>query len=140
MSRIPFLVSSIAVALLGGCASESHVTPAPAPVVVSPAPAAPAVVVPQANGQAVVVPQPSTAAVVVPPAPGPLRAGLARVDSITPIPVAAAGGGTVSSGTRRIGLRMDDGSVQYVDTTASPLSVGDRVEITADGKMRYPAP
>ena len=141
MSRTPFVVSSIALALLAGCASESRVTPAPAPVVVSPAPAAPAVVVPQANGQAVVVPQPSAgAAIVVPPAPGPLRAGFARVDSLTPIPVAAAGGGTVASGTRRIGLRMDDGSVQYVDSTASPLAVGDRVEITTDGKMRFPVP
>jgi hypothetical protein len=142
MLRTAFVVSSsITAALLAGCASESQVTPAPAPVVVSPAPAAPAVVVPSPGGQAVVVPQPSAgAAVVVPPAPGPLRAGLGRVDSITPIPVAAAGGGTVTSATRRIGLRMDDGTVQYVDSTASPLSVGDRVEVTTDGKMRFPVP
>jgi hypothetical protein len=142
MFRTPVVVfSSIAAAFLAGCASESHVTPAPAPVVISPAPAAPAVVVPSTGGQAVVVPQPSTgAAVVVPPAPGPLRAGFARVDSITPIPVAAAGGGTVTSATRRIGLRMDDGTVQYVDSTAAPLSVGDRVEVTSDGKMRFPVP
>jgi hypothetical protein len=141
MSRTRFLVSSLAVALIAGCASESHVVPAPAPVVVNPAPAAPAVIVPQANGQAVVVPQPSAgAAVVVPPAPGPLRAGFGRVESITPIPVAAAGGGTVNGANRRIGVRMDDGSLQFVDSTASPLSVGDRVEFTTDGKMRYPVP
>jgi hypothetical protein len=139
VSRIAVLASSLVLAFLAGCASESRVTPAPAPVVVTPAPAAPAVVVPQANGQAVVVPQPgASAAVVVPPAPAPLRAGFGRVESITPIPVAAAGGGTANSANRRIGLRMDDGSLQYLDTTASPLSVGDRVEITSDGKMRYP--
>ena len=129
MSRTVFLASSLVLAFLAGCASESRVTPAPAPVVVTPAPAAPAVVVP---------PPGASAAVVVPPAPGPLRAGFGRVESITPIPVAAAGGGTVNSASRRIGLRMDDGSLQYLDTTASPLSVGDRVEITSDGKMRYP--
>lgn len=139
MSRIPFVVSSLAIALVAGCASESRVAPAPAPVVVTPAPAAvvaaPAVV----PGTPVVVQQPSAAAtVVVPPAPGPLRAGFGRVASITPIPVAAAGGGTVASATRRIGLRMDDGSMQYVDTTAAPLAVNDRVEITTDGKIRYP--
>ena len=134
MSRTPLLVSSIALAFLAACASESRVTPAPAPVVVAPAPAA-------AAAPAVVVAQPSTgAAVVVPPAPGPLRAGFARVESLTPVPVAAAGGGTVASSTRRIGLRMDDGSLQYVDSTASPLAVGDRVEITSDGKMRFPVP
>src|SRR6188508_1622690 len=130
MFRTAFPVSAIALALLAGCASESRVTPAPAPIVVAPAPAAPAVVVPPSTGQAVVVPQPSAgAAVVVPPTPGPLRAGYGRVDSITPVPMAAAGGGTVMSTTRRVGLRMEDGTVQYVDTTASPLAVGDRVEV-----------
>jgi len=136
MSRLPFVLSSIAVAILAGCAAEHRVTPAPAPVVVAPAPvAAPAPAAP-----AVVIPQASGAAVVVPPAPGPLRIGFGRIDSITPIPVAAAGGGTVNSSTRRVGIRMDDGSMQYVDTTAVPLSVGDRVEITMDGTMRHPVP
>ncbi len=137
MSRFPFVLSSIAVAILAGCAAEHRVTPAPAPVVVAPAPV---VAVPAPAAPAVVVPQASGAAVVVPPAPGPLRVGFGRIDSITPIPVAAAGGGTVNSSTRRVGIRMDDGSMQYVDTTAVPLSVGDRVEITMDGTMRHPVP
>jgi hypothetical protein len=150
MSRIPFVLSSITVALLAGCAAEHRVTPAPAPVVVAPAPvvaavppSAAVVVAPNTlppNTQ-IVVPAPSAgAAVVVPPVPGPLRAGFGRVASITPIPVAAAGGGTVMSATRRVGIRMDDGVVQYVDTTATPLSAGERVEITTDGKMRHPVP
>ncbi len=134
MSRTAFVLCSLA--LFAGCAAEHRVTPAPAPVVV--APAAP-VVAASPGAPAVVAQQPGTgAAVVVPPTPGPLRAGLGRIESITPIPVAAAGGGTVNGATRRVGIRMDDGSVQYVDTTAAPLSVGDRVEITADGKMRHP--
>jgi len=137
MSRLPFVLSSIAVAVLAGCAAEHHVTPAPAPVVVAPAPV---VAAPVPAAPAVVVPQASGAAVVVPPAPGPLRIGFGRIESITPIPVAAAGGGTVNSATRRVGVRMDDGSIQYVDTTATPLSVGDRVEITSDSKMRHPVP
>src|SRR5436190_753461 len=137
MSRIPFVLSSIAVALFAGCAAEHRVTPAPAPVVV--APAAPVIATTPAPGTPVVVQQSTGAAVVVPPTPGPLRAGFGRVESITPIPIAAAGGGTVNSATRRVGIRMDDGSVQFVDTDATPLSVGDRVEITSDGKMRHPA-
>ena len=142
MSRFPFVLSSIAVAVLAGCASEYQVTPAPAPVVIAPAPvyAAPGTVyaAPAPAGQAVIVQQASGAAVVVPPAPGPLRVGFGRIDSITPIPVAAAGGGTVNSATRRVGLRMDDGSVQYIDTVATPLAVGERIEITSDGRMRHP--
>ena len=82
MSRFPFVLSSIAVAVLAGCAAEHHVTPAPAPVVVSPAPV---VATPAPAAPAVVVPQASGAAVVVPPTPGPLRVGFGRIDSITPI-------------------------------------------------------
>jgi hypothetical protein len=35
---------------------------------------------------------------------------------------------------------MDNGTVQYIDTMAAGLSIGERVEITSDGKMRRPAP
>jgi len=152
MSRTPFVLCSIA-ALLAGCATETPVRPAPAPVVVAPAPAAvvaapsaaaPTVVVPPQSSNTPVVVAPQVAAtpptVIVPPTPGPLRAGYGRVISITPIPVAAAGGGTVNSATRRVGLRMDNGVVQYVDTTAAPLAVNDRVEITTDAKLRHPVP
>ena len=33
---------------------------------------------------------------------------------------------------------MEDGSVQYFDTAATDLAVGDRVEITSDGTLRHP--
>jgi hypothetical protein len=52
--------------------------------------------------------------------------------------VSLAGGD--SRPTRRLGLRMDDGTVQFVDTEAQNLAVGDRVELTADNHIRYPLP
>jgi hypothetical protein len=135
MNRLPFILSSIAVAILAGCATESRVTSAPAPVVVAPA-AAPYVLAPAGM---VVVPQASTAGmVVVAPAAAPLRVGLGRIESILAAPNAAAGG-TASNSTKRIVMRMDDGSVQYFDTQAAGLATGDRIEITKDGTMRHPA-
>lgn len=136
MNRLPFILSSFAVAILAaGCATESRVTSAPAPVVVAPA-AAPYVLAPAGM---VVVPQASTAGmVVVAPAAAPLRVGLGRIESILAAPNAAAGG-TPSNSTKRIVMRMDDGSVQYFDTQAAGLATGDRIEITKDGTMRHPA-
>lgn len=135
MNRLPFILSSIAVAILAGCATESRITSAPAPVVVGPA-AAPYVLAPAGT---VVAPQASTAGmVVVAPAAAPLRAGLGRIESILAVPTAAAGG-TASNSNKRIHMRMDDGSVQYFETQAAGLKVGDRIEITKDGTMRHPA-
>jgi hypothetical protein len=136
MNRLPFVLSSIAVAILAGCATESRITPAPAPVVVvTPAPA-PYVIAPAGM---VVVPQASAAgAVVVAPAALALRAGFGRIESILAVPSAAAGG-TASTYNKRIVMRMDDGSVQYFDTAAAGIAVGDRIEIPSDGTMRHPA-
>ena len=135
MNRLPFVLSSIAVAILAGCATESSITSAPAPVVVAPA-AAPYVVAPTGM---VVVPQASPAGiVVVAPAAAPLRVGFGRIESILAVPNAAAGG-TAPNSTKRIVMRMDDGSVQYFDTQAAGLGLGDRIEITRDGTMRHPA-
>jgi hypothetical protein len=143
MSKLPFTLSAVALAALAGCATESRVAPAPAPVVVQPAPPAGAVVVPQnaPAGSAVVVPQSGTGAVVVAPTtPGPLRAGTGRIDSILDLPAGAAAGSTVPGANKRVGVRMDDGTLQYLDTAANNLAVGDRVSITSDGHMRHPAP
>jgi len=136
MNRLPFVLSSITLALVAGCATESRITPAPAPVVVvTPAPT-PYVVAPAGM---VVVPQASAAgAVVVAPAALALHAGFGRIESILDVPSAAAGG-TASSSNKRIVMRMDDGSVQFFDTAAADLAVGDRIEITRDGTMRHPA-
>ena len=122
----------VALAALAGCASEDRVTPAPAPVVVNPPPST-VVVPPQAS--ATVPP----GAVVVAPAPGPLQAGYGRVETIVPVPASAAGA-TAPSATKRIGVRMDNGVMQYLDTDATGLSVGDRVQITSNGTMKHPVP
>ena len=84
-----------------------------------------------------VAPQPTVA---VPPgsvvAPGAVvtqpavRAGYGRIDSITP-----------TQNGSRIGVRMDNGPLQYFDTQGSTtVALGQRVEITPDSHLRYPVP
>src|SRR5687768_18512304 len=85
MNRLPFILSTIALAILAGCATEQRITPAPAPapVAAAPAPAAaptPAYVVAPAG---TVIVQASPAGTVgVAPAAVALRAGFGRIDSI----------------------------------------------------------
>jgi hypothetical protein len=86
----------------------------------------------------VVVPQAAAGTIVVAPAAIALRAGFGRIESILAVPSAAAGG-TAPNSTKRIVMRMDDGSVQYFDTQAAGLALGDRIEITKNGTMRHPA-
>ena len=124
MSKFSIPLALTAVALVAACAYRA--TPAPAPVVVVPQPA-PAVV--QAPAAPVVVVQQPTA----------LRAGFGRVESITAVPGSAGAGTTMDSGMRRLGIRMNDGTVQYVDSEAPNVAVGDRVELTASGYLRHPA-
>ena len=124
MTRTAISLVLVVLAALAGCASVDPATPAPAPVVVAPAPVVTA-------PPAAVVVQPSAAPVVVPTA---MRPGFGRIESITPMqPSAATGGSTM----RRLGIRMDDGTVQYVDTAAQGLSTGDRIELTADGHIKH---
>jgi hypothetical protein len=99
--------------------------------------------------QVVVVPQqqpapPATTTVVTPPpaatsAPAvvhavALRPGLGRIESMGPAPTASAGG--TASAMHRLNVRMDDGTMQLVDTPSSGLSVGDRIELTREGFIR----
>ena len=119
MRKLYIPLSGIAVALLTSCAANDPVTPAP--VVVAPAPQ-PAVVVPQTSGVPVVV------------APAVLRPGFGRVESVTALPQSAAAGG---SAMRRFGIKMEDGTMQYVDSSASGINMGERVELTGDGRIRH---
>ncbi len=73
----------------------------------------------------------------------PYRAGqgvvIAAMQARPPIS-AAAGGSATAVGTTpanyRLAIRMDDGSVQYVDTDAAELAVGSRVELGPDHSIR----
>jgi hypothetical protein len=124
MSKLYFPLSLAAVAALAACASSDPVTPAPAPVVVVPSPA------PVVSAPPPVVVQQAAPGVV---APSALRPGFGRVEAITALPPSAAAGGTAMS---RFGIKMEDGTVQYVDSAAQGLYVGERVELTRDGQIR----
>jgi hypothetical protein len=126
MSKLYFPLSLAAVAVLAACASSDPVTPAPAPVVVTQAPA-PVVTAPPPT----VVVQQSPAPGVV--APSALRPGFGRVEAITALQTSAAAGGATM---RRFGIKMEDGTVQYVDSAAQHISIGDRVELTRDAQIR----
>jgi hypothetical protein len=122
MKRTAIAVSVLALAGLVGCGSDPK---QPAPVVVTPPPAQIVTTPPAtAPAQTVVVLSPVAA-----------RPGFGRVESISAAPStsAAAGGATI----RRLGIKMEDGTMQMVDTTAGNVSIGDRVELTSDGKIRH---
>lgn len=125
MRRLLLLSSALGLATLYGCGSDPV---QPAPVVVTPPP--PAVVTTPAPAAAT----PPTTVVVT--SPVAVRPGFGRVESINAAPsssAAAAGGQTM----RRLGIKMEDGTMQFVDTTAGNVALGDRVELTADGRIRH---
>jgi hypothetical protein len=127
---------------LGACASYEE----PAPASIAPvAPAAPVVAVTPAPA--------STPTALATLKPGSFRAGNGILESIglvtLPQASAAAGGGTSASagggtvaapapGPYRLTIRMDDGSIQTVIQDTRALLVGDRVQITADGRLIRP--
>lgn len=116
-------LSIVALALVAACSTREPATPAPAPVIVTPAPA-PVVTAPPPT----VVVQPAAV-----PQPTAIRAGFGRVESITAAPQSAAAGGTQM---RRLGIKMEDGTVQFVDTAAQGINMGERVELTSDGYIK----
>ena len=70
-----------------------------------------------------------------------VRAGIIESISLTSLPSAASAGGTlpaVTSGPYRVTLRMDDGTVQSIQTDSRAFLVGDRVQIMPDGKLNRP--
>jgi hypothetical protein len=130
MRKFVYPVSLIAVAVLAACASEQPATPAPAPVVVVPQQQpAPVVTAPSATAPQVFVAQPAQ-----------LKPGYGKVETISAVPTSSGAGSTASGDTRRLGVRMEDGSFQYVDTPAGNIRIGDRVQFTPDGYIRHPVP
>ena len=63
------------------------------------------------------------------------KAGFGRVETVTVMPTASAGG-TAANMMSRISIKMEDGTTQYVDTSVSGLAPGDRVEITNEGYLK----
>jgi hypothetical protein len=129
MRKFVFPASLIALAVLGACASEQPATPAPAPVVV----------IPPQQPPAPVVQAPSTPTVVA-SQPAQLKAGYGRVETLSSVPQSAGAGSTSVGDSRRLGVRMEDGTFQYVDTPAANIKIGDRVQFTSDGYIRHPVP
>jgi hypothetical protein len=138
MRRIVSVSASLAVlALLAAC---GHREPAPPQVVIVPQPSSPppTVVTNQAPAQPAPSAQSST-----PAAPSPqnvagvpkAKPGFGRVETVTVMPTASAGG-TAPSMMSRISIKMEDGTTQYVDTSVSGLAPGDRVEITNEGYLK----
>ena len=115
-------LSIIGLAFLAACGTRQST-----PVVIVPQPTAPVVSVPQT------VPAPPVVQTAT------LRPGFGRIETIAAAPTASAGA-TAPSASQRLGIRMDDGSMQMVDTSATGLSVGDRVELTREGYLRRHPP
>ena len=129
MSKFLILpVSVLAVALLGACGSRQ-----PAPVVVVPPspPASTVVTAPQSAPSAQAAPSAPVAA-----AAASIRPGFGRIESMTPVATAASSGSSAPSAMNRLNIRMDEGSLQLVDTPSAGLQVGDRVELTREGYIR----
>jgi plastocyanin len=72
--------------------------------------------------------------------PAQLKPGYGRVETIAAVPASSGAGSSSSSDMRRLGVRMEDGSFQYVDTPAAEIKIGDRVQFTPEGYIRHPAP
>ena len=66
------------------------------------------------------------------------RGGMGRVESLTVVPNNAgfaAADGRQHVSVWRIGVRMDDGTLQVMDAPASGLSLGNRIRITNEGNI-----
>jgi hypothetical protein len=122
------LVAAATLAACGGRTYEASVTPAPQAVVA----VSPTVVYPYpVTGAVATYVQPSG---VVVQSVTVLRPGFGRVETIQQV-VDYRG---TFTGYRRLTLRMDDGSIQVLDTRGPEMTLGARVEITPERNIRYP--
>ena len=104
---IPFSVAVLALAACG----EPYIQPAPLPATAAP-----------------IVPQPLAYA-----------PGYGTVESVISAPQSSARGGTATSpaaGNLRLGIRMQDGTLQYVDTDSDQFPKGAKVLLTSDHVLK----
>ena len=131
MTKLALPLAAGALAVLAACSTTDPVAPAPAPVVVAPAP------VVAAPPPGTVYVQPQAGAPMYVPTPTAIRAGHGRIESINPLPTSAATGSGAVRPMKRLGIKMNDGTVQYVDTAGDNLRVGQTIELTRDGHIRH---
>ena len=60
----------------------------------------------------------------------PYRPGSGVVQSVSAAPVATAGTGSSAEPMQRLEIKMDNGPIQYVDTTSREFTKGTRVQLT----------
>jgi len=135
-SAIPLALATVAV--VAACAYPATPAPAPVAVAVTPAP----VVVPATPAPVVVVPQTAPAVVAAPAVqtvvvPQSIRPGIGRIESINAVPPSSSAD-TAYRTTRRLGIKMNDGTMQYVDSEVPNVAIGDRVELTSNGYILHP--
>ena len=135
MKKVPVialsLVAAATLAACGGRSYEASATPAPTAAVVLPATVVATPVVTYPSGTVTYVETMPGAVVYTAPL---LRPGFGRIETMQRV-VDANGAWT---GYRRFSLRMDDGSVQVLDTKGPDIVLGERVELTTERNIRYP--
>ena len=141
MRKLATLLGVLALAGLNACSTyDPNATPSPP----NPDPGAAATTrAPDTSTPAPVVS--STPPAVVASGPTvPYRPGYGRVEAITTVPIAsqrstAAAGGTVGNiygpAGYQLSVRMDDGSVQSIIQDNPAFRVGDRIQLTSDGRV-----
>ena len=65
----------------------------------------------------------------------PYHAGSGVVQNVLPSPASAAAGSSAQP-VQRLEIKMDNGAVQYVDTTSSEFTKGTRVSLSEDKIIR----
>ena len=66
----------------------------------------------------------------------PYTPGNGVVQSVMPAPGSSASAGSSSAPMQRLEIKMDNGSIQYVDTTSRDFTKGTRVTLTSDHFIR----
>lgn len=106
---------------------------------VTPVPAAPVTAPPvkSAPGPAASIPAPTAPPT---PVPGALRPGIGTVESasVVALPSSSASGGGTAEPTMAYRLRMADGSTQSIVHAGARFKVGERAQVTRDGRLVRP--